>query len=517
MISKLLNRYRAILVILVVIGLLAAFLPSKVHPQAAAVIFRGPLIPSNDLPGAYGKTVSGLECKPGVRQVTWSSYAPICQPAWSGNNGGSTSPGVTSKTITITFRYAVPPQVQELIGLIHGNSIVGTEQQAVSTMQDYINLFNKTFELYGRKVILKPFTGRGDFLSELSGQGQAQAQSDAAVAKSLNAFADVSLLFSTPPYDQALAQNHIIAITGGLYQSASWFNQYAPYVYSTSPDCNMVGNATAAIVKNAMANNDAIYSTNPAYQHHKRVFALIAPDNPMYQSCAKSALSSLKQNNIQLATTIGYKFDLTGASGLSANTIAQLKSDGVTTVLCACDPITPLFLTLDALQLNYHPEWMTLDWGDQFGQLLPSTEMNNAISGGQISVPRSQEEAYKALLLAHVPKSQINPLYSSIYAPLLLLFDALQEAGPDLNVYTFEKGFWSIPKSEGSMSGVWQTHQGSYVAQASYDILYWDANVVSPLDDKKGTWLACNNSTIYYYSNPSKGLVKGKQLQCGNR
>ncbi len=50
--------------------------------------------------------MSGVHCGPGVRQVPWSAYAPWCEPAYHGNNGGATAPGMTGNTITLTYRIA---------------------------------------------------------------------------------------------------------------------------------------------------------------------------------------------------------------------------------------------------------------------------------------------------------------------------------------------------------------------------------------------------------------------------
>ena len=472
------------------------------------------LIPSNDLPGMAGKTVSGIECGPGIRQIPWSSYSPMCQPNFHGNNGGSTSYGVTGKTITVTFRYALPPEYQALVGLLGGSSVIGNEQDAIATMQSYINFFNSQFELYGRKVVLKAFTGKGNLLTELSGSGIPEAQADAATAKSLGAFADVSLIFSTPVYDQVLAQNHIVAITGSLFQDAQWFDQNSPFVYSTTATCDMVSKAAAAIIGNSMAGLPAIFSNSPILRVRKRVLGLIAPDNPQYQGCAKEALDYLSKYGVKIVKSIGYPFSLTGATQLSTNTVEQLVSAGVTTIMCACDPITPIFLAGDASSLQYYPEWFTLDWGDGFAQIVSKNEWAGALSGGQPSIPKADQESYKALLLAHVPKNQINPLYSSIYAPLIMLFDAIQAAGPDLTPQTFEHGFWSLPPSVGSLNGMWQFHTGSYVAQASYEIMQYDPNIVSNDDGKSGAWTACNSGKLYFYSNPTLGLKKGTQLNC---
>src|SRR5262245_9571737 len=63
----------------------------------------GSVAVSADVGGA-GQTVSGVQCGPGVRQVSWSKYSALCVPAFHGNNGGATAYGVSPTTITVTYR-----------------------------------------------------------------------------------------------------------------------------------------------------------------------------------------------------------------------------------------------------------------------------------------------------------------------------------------------------------------------------------------------------------------------------
>ena len=48
--------------------------------------------------------------------------------------------------------------------------------------QVFLNYFNKVYDLYGRKVVLQPFTATGNSTNEALNQGQAQACADATTA-----------------------------------------------------------------------------------------------------------------------------------------------------------------------------------------------------------------------------------------------------------------------------------------------------------------------------------------------
>ncbi len=68
--------------------------------------------------------------------------SPPCVPFWTGNNGGSTSFGVTGSTITV----ALPTSDGSL-----------PQWEA-----DLAKFFNKRFEFYGRSIVLQPFTDPGN-------------------------------------------------------------------------------------------------------------------------------------------------------------------------------------------------------------------------------------------------------------------------------------------------------------------------------------------------------------------
>ncbi|HWC37696.1 MAG TPA: hypothetical protein VG476_04155, partial [Acidimicrobiales bacterium] len=85
-------------------------------------------------PGSAGTAVSGVHCGPGVRQVPWSAYAPWCEPAYRGNNGGATALGVTGSTITLTYRIADSGESKAVFAAA-GQAGNATDQQYVQDMQ----------------------------------------------------------------------------------------------------------------------------------------------------------------------------------------------------------------------------------------------------------------------------------------------------------------------------------------------------------------------------------------------
>jgi hypothetical protein len=518
-VGRVVARYVGVAALVAAVALEAALVPSmrvtRRSPAAQPTAALGPPV----VAGSSGLTVGGIECRPGVRQVRWSHYAPLCLPAWHGRNGGSTARGVTATTITITYREAVSTEDATLLSHV-ASSDVGTNAEVEQMMRTYIGLFNRTFELYGRHVVLRVFRGQGDFLEEDLGADQSEAQADAQTAASLGAFADVSLLASTTPYDEALAEDHVIAI-GAQYMPQSFFERFAPYEYSPLPDCDKVATAAAAVLGRGMAGLPAIYAGSASLRSRIRVFGLLYPQSPSYTSCMRTATSVLEQRfHVRLAAAVGYSFDLSTLQSEAQTAIAQLKSAGVTTVLCACDPITPIFLAQAADAQHYEPEWFTLSLTDWLSRLPSTTQWSHALSGGIVTVPRNEQEAYQAYLLASGGKPPPADSYIAVYEPLLMLFDALQAAGPDLTPQTFERGMQSLPPSlRGGMFGAWRFGPNTFDPAWDFEILWWSPTAPSGQDGLPGSWQACNGGQRYPYDPAGIAalLPKGRQLACFGR
>jgi hypothetical protein len=518
--GRIVGRYVPLLVALAILVALVETAPPVKSPgsltqQKSALALPAGITPPAP-PGTPGRTVAGYRCGPGIRQVPWSKYAPICEPAWHGNNGGATAPGVTATTITLTYREAESAEEKALLSFV-GQSTVGTNREAIETMEAYIRLFNRTFELYGRHVVLKPFKGKGDFLEEDEGKDIAAAQADAATAKKLGAFADISLLASTEPYDEALAHEGVIAI-GAPFMSQSFFERYAPYEYTTSPTCNDVAEASATLIGHMMAGMKAIYAGSARLRAKTRVFGLLYPDNPQYVACGRQFLEELNQlAKVRPARVIAYSFDIADLEQEATNAISQFKAAGVTTVLCACDPVTPIFLTAAANQQHYYPEWFTTDWGDGFARLPAQNQWAHAMTGGIANRPLRDQEAYKAFFMGAPKGAQPIPTFSSVYEPLLLFFDALQAAGPYLTPETFEKGMDSLPPSlPGGMFGSWIFGNNKFSPSADTQILWWNPKAIVRHNHSvnKGQWQACNNGAFYGIAKGDAPLPKHRQLQC---
>jgi len=84
-------------------------------------------------------------------------YAPPCVPvpAADASNGGATSGGVSGSTINLVDYQSQPGGLTSAV-----ENAAGTPAQSLATVQAYVNMFNRIFETYGRRVNLIPSFNR---------------------------------------------------------------------------------------------------------------------------------------------------------------------------------------------------------------------------------------------------------------------------------------------------------------------------------------------------------------------
>lgn len=470
--------------------------------------------------GSGNVSKTGVTCTPGARQFTWSRYAPSCVPAYHGSNGGSTGQGVTGSTITLTYRLANSSQ-QSAIDAAAGSANIN-QNALVQDLQTYINYFNTQFELYGRKVVLKTYQGQGDYLEEDQGEDLSATQADAVTAHDLGAFGDITFtLESSEPYEQDLAQEHVISFASvGMPQS--FYTQFAPYEFSVEGPSGTVGIQEAAgVICDRLEGMQAIFAGETDYQHENRKFGIIFPQTPYYQQVVNAGEALMDSCGAKPAQVIGYSINVSEYEQEAVSAMAKMKAAGVTTVLCACDPIFPILLTQAANQQSYYPEWFATSFGDPVSRDYTQSEWEHTVAGGFQWPALSTTEAYQAFHRAD-PNGQpaeseptSPPYYYVGYYELMYVFASLQAAGPDLTAASFEKAEFGQPSSKpgDDIGGQWIYGQNIFDPIMSFGMVWWDPNAVSQFDDTKGAYQWCNGGQQYLVSDLS-ALGSHQQLHC---
>jgi hypothetical protein len=453
--------------------------------------------------GTVTKSASGAPigktsgCGSQAEQVPGDPYSPPCI-AFSGNNGGATSPGVSATQINISYRNAAGSQsFQQALQQLGGADITDTTADIERTINVLAQYFDQHFQFYGRKLNVEYFNGQGNETNELLGTGQQQADADAVTAaQSLHAFAELN--GTTEPYDVALAGQHVISF-GAPYLSGSFMAQYAPYMWSIDTEGNDVVAATEEFALKSLSGKNATWAGG-SLQGKPRNIAFIAPSNPWYQSSVAVGLQEAQaagypvppQNDIQ------YQLNLATLSSQAATIISQLQNNNVTTVICGCDPITPAYLTSRAAEQGYYPEWIVAGTAftdtDLVGQLFQQQEWSHAF-GVTFNGPIEPKEstfgyaAYKSISPGTEPANAVDVIYEEMY----IMAIGLQMAGPDLTPANFEAGMRAYPGSQANapnaLYGTWSFPTGHFSPESDSALIYWDPNKVSPYNGKVGAYV----------------------------
>jgi hypothetical protein len=201
-----------------------------------------------------------------------------------------------------------------------------------------------------------------------------------------------------------------------------------------------------------------------------------------------------------------YKSDINSATQQTEATVAALVQQKVTTIVCMCDPIAPVFLTQGLSSQRYFPEHVLPGLGlldyDLLGQLYDPQQWQHAFGPSQLPIPGSLDDSDPG----RVWRAQGNSGHPCgnngcgiPWAYMSFLGSALQQTGPQLDPLTFEQGvLGNLPPTGGSgRSQLMQFGAGDYTGVSDEKEVYWDPTVTTPTDGSKGAYVPVNGDRRY--------------------
>ncbi len=436
-------------------------------------------------------------CADRTRQVPNDPYSPACVE-FAGDNGGATSRGVTATEIHVALRQTQDAGAEAALAEILGADLVDTRADVERTMEALVEYFNTNFQLYGRKIVLDRYEGQGSLAAELQGQGRDRAEVDATrVAEDLGSFADLSA--GSEPYSDALVRRGVMAF-GAPVLSREWFTARRPYAWSALPDCSTVTEMAGEYILKRLAGGTADLAAGDLRGRPRRITAIV-PDNSWYQECLRSTEQLLAAGGYEFEVEpISYRIDVTTMSSQASNIVPKLRAEGVTTILCGCDPIFPSFLSGVANRDGYYPEFVSGYEQDVFGQLWQQDFTAQAFGisplGAGASAPAYETFGYQAYKTVRDDEPAVG--VDGIYYGLYLFVIGVQGAGPNLTPETFEQGMFAYPEASGP-AGLWAFGPEDYTPMEDYHEMYWDPDAVSPYNGKPGSWVDPNPGQRYRF------------------
>jgi ABC-type branched-subunit amino acid transport system substrate-binding protein len=381
-----------------------------------------------------------------------SVYAPPCVEPFSGDNGGETYQGVTADEIKIV-QYITDPALDPLItATVQGAGAEVNIETAQETSANFVALYNKLFERYGRNVNVEVYIGTG------AGSDLEAAKADAIAIAEKQPFAVIGgPAQASPVFASEIASHEIVCALGcAAALPEEIVNQYKPYLFQAGPTPDQATSLAAEAIGNLAGPGKAELAGDDATRAKDRVYGLLHYDTPDgdHEPVFEKFQQELSDNGIELATDVEFTLDLANSQVNARTNIGKLMEAGVTSIIYYGDPLTPASLTEEATAQGYYPEWL----------LGPSALMDTTIFARQTDVQQWKNGFGISLVGARGERStngafQIhewaygepppNNTANVIEPPIRNLFTGIMLAGPDLNPETFRDALFRYPPSGG--------------------------------------------------------------------
>jgi hypothetical protein len=446
--------------------------------------------PVSKVVAASGITRGGYKCGPGVRQIPWTAYSPPCVAKFTGSNGGASYNGVTDKTIKIGVRVPVDAggpaaQAQDRLNEQTGGA---SAAQALEYVQKYLKWFNAKYELYGRQVVIEKYNGQGNSIDEAQAKGQEAACADATkAATTLHAFSSVLYGFTEESgvfAECATRQQKMFLPLAAPYYPESYFKKWHPYAWDNTMQCERIAADLAEYAGKRLNGRNAKWAGDATYRAMKRRFALYVPNDPAYQICANVLEKKFKEEyGGEIVSRYNYALDVSQFPSEAVRAVVQFQAAGATTVILACDNISPIFLTQGAKQQDWHPEWLLIgvastdtdaaaasyDQDEVNGHLFGMSQLGNT---AKLTSPTG--EAARAWREATGEKT-LPPGAWVAYLNLVQIFSLFQASGPVLTPANAAVGIRAYPPAGGSSgaAGTWSWAK-DHTATIDAREIYWD-------------------------------------------
>lgn len=446
-----------------------------------------------------GAKASGSHCVKGLLNP------PPCVAAWAGgDNGGATSPGVTGKAITVLMYHSKENPASSAIAKQVGVYMSPAEDKAY--LKAAGAFINKNYQLYGRTVKLVHVVGQCDIAPPQESCFRSEAASLVSRYKPFATFW-VNNMNEVAFLDEMSRRG--VVNWGGWNFTDSFSTSLRPYHW----DVLMGGDRQAEIAAEnwckRLANRPARFA-GAALAGKTRKVAIMTADTPMTAPNGRRLLSLIQKCDKNGPKLQLYSSNTSTAASQSTTTMAQMQRDGVTSVLWFSDPIAPVYATKQMTSQNFFPEHVLVGSGlldfDALGQAYDQQQWRNAfgLSDVAAAMPTAQSDAGRVWVAGGGGDAGALSDYANVVWPYLsMIATGIQQAGPTLSPLTFERGLLSM-QGFGSWKQkqdprLWLTKFGpqDYTAISDVRQVYWDPNAVSPVNGKRGAYIALDKGRRY--------------------
>jgi hypothetical protein len=424
-------------------------------------------------------------CDPATGRIKVPTrFAPPCVPPVTAN-GGATYQGVTGDTITVAvYLTRLDPAAQALLQAAGFND---SEEDVKATTRAYVDYFEHHYQTWGRKVKLVFVTPSG------ADDDDAAARADAIrVATEIRAFASWGGPIATTAYADELAARKVLCICT-ISQPIEYYLARAPYVISTLMSSTQGYIHRAEYVGKRLAGRLARHAGDVLLSQQTRSFGLLYYETA--EQSYRSGVEFFERELVRYGVRLTEKLAFTGANIDPAATqeqartlIARLKQAGVTSVIYAGDPLSPVFFTQEATRQRYSPEWVLTGaaFTDTtfFARTYDQTQWAHAfgLSFLPARIPLQQGDAWRLHEWHHGRPPAARASHPLIYTVPWTFYTGMHLGGPVVTPQSIRDGLFRFPPTgKGSLTsvhvsfgrhGVWPFDD--YLANDDATEVWWD-------------------------------------------
>lgn len=477
-------------------------------------------------PSGSGGSGTDPGCVNGHQQLVTAGSNLPCSPTYTPDQR-ATMKGVSAHQINFLF-YIAQGNAQ-VNAILNAEGLAASPTQQCMALQAFTTELNKRYELYGRKFASIAGPGNHNSASETGScnfpffQGQCSLtppdppceEAEADLIASLHP-AMVLAPVAVPQFFIRLAQDGVVVAggsAGGENLPESYFDQLAPYFYNVFPDGTQTMDQLAEFYCKKLSGHpvqfagkgatDVIPLTGSA---PVRRVAVIYPENngdpsdkisaDLFAHLVSGGECGSANNGTQ---EFSYASDITTAQTQAETTVAGIKQAHITTVVCFCDPIAPVFFTNTLDSQGYHPEFLIpgsglLDY-DVLGQLYNQNEMKYAFGPSELgdAIPFAQSNAVKAWQDAG-NQGEPDKTENLEWAYMSVLGSAFQLAGPGPTVGNIRQGLSAAPAAGGDPVNPLVDFHNPFPWTAIKDFreVFYCPSMASPINGQPGAYVPLN-------------------------
>ena len=196
----------------------------------------------------------------------------------------------------------------------------------------------------------------------------------------------------------------------------------------------------------------ASYAGDKKLTAKRRTFGVVHYDDDAgtFRQSVADFKDLLAGYRVKTATTVPYSLDLATAEEDAVFVVTKLQTSGVTTVLLAVDPVFPTFLTQEATNQGYFPEWVVLGYvftdTAVFGRQYDQKQWAHAFGVSLLPTRTADDvDEFATILEWQTGKPPAAKTFRELVQAPLIFFTGVHLAGPRLTARTFRAGVDRFP------------------------------------------------------------------------